>query len=306
MTAPRGVSEAERLRSSAPVLCAVRAGHAPEPALLAAAAIAATWHAPVHVMTAVEPLGTFAAEADLAGMLAQLEAEEATAAGPRVRAQVMAVAGPEALGEHGTWRVDVLQGPAPRAIAERAHAGHARLVVVGLGRHAVADRLFGSETAVRVARMLDRPLLAVAGPMPVPATRAVVATDFSAASDLAARDAVSLLAPGGTLTLVHVSTQLEQAPPLWTTWTAMRENVLPGLFAEQVRRIGAPDGVHVEWTTRVGDIVTELQDVAHRADASLIAAGRHGLNPLERFFVGSVTTALLRRSDRAVLVATLL
>jgi nucleotide-binding universal stress UspA family protein len=147
--------------------------------------------------------------------------------------------------------------------------------------------------------------LAVPGPLLAPVRRVVVATDFSPASDEAARTALSLLDAGGTLTLVHVGTAMEHAPPAWLAWTALRDTVVPGLFAEQLRRLAAPSGVHVEWTSRAGDIVTELQDVATRANADVIAAGRHGVQALERLFLGSVTTALLRRSDRAVLVATL-
>ena len=40
---------------------------------------------------------------------------------------------------------------------------------------------------------------------------------------------------------------------------------------------------------------------AHHAD--LVVAGRHGLNVFERLLVGSQTTALLRASERSVLVA---
>lgn len=296
-----GVDAHDQLLRRAPVLAAVRAGAHAEPALLAAGAVAQHFGVPVHALTVIEPLATFAAEAELAGMLVDAEREQKAVALPQLQDNVREIAGPSALAPGGGWSCEVASGVAPLVIAERAHDQHARMVVMGLGQHALMDRLFGSETAVRTARVLTTPLLAVGRAFAAPARRIVVASDFSPASTDAAREALHLLAPGGTLTLVHVSARLESAPP---AWLAVQERVIPSLFAEQMRAIDAPAGVHVEWTQRSGDAVAELLAVAESADAPLVAVGRHGLKPIERLFVGSTSTALLRRSDRAVLVAT--
>jgi nucleotide-binding universal stress UspA family protein len=303
ITRPMGVEEASETRRHPPILVTERAGDAPEPALVAAVGVARHLSAPVHVLSVVEPIGTFAADAEIAGLLADAERAEMEAAAPQVRSHVEALVGAEALAR-GDWTVHVATGQAPRLIAETARKVHARLVMLGIGRHAAVDRLFGSETAVRTARVTDRTLLAVAGRLQAPIRRAVVATDFSPSSLHAAREARALLEPGGVLTLVHVTARIGQTQPSWRLWTAMTENVIPGLFAEQVRALESTDGIHVEWTLRAGDTVAELLDVATRADANVVAAGRHGLRPMERLFLGSTTTALLRRSERSVLVAT--
>lgn len=295
-----GVEAHDRAVRDAPVIAAVRAGAHPEPALLAAASVADHLGTRGLALSVVEPMATFAAEADLAGLLADAEREQLARTSPALIANVREVAGDAAL-DAGRWATEVVPGIAPSVIAARAHALHARFVVMGLGQHALLDRLFGSETAVRALRQLTRPLLAVPKAFAAPCRRIVVASDFSPASTAAARVALSLLAPGGTVTLVHVSARLEAAPP---AWLAVQERVIPGLFAEQVRAIAAPEGTHVEWTQRAGDAVGEVLDVAARADAPLVAMGRHGLKPIERLFVGSTSTALLRRSERAVLVAT--
>lgn len=293
-----GVDAAEQLAAMAPVLVAVRAQPAPEPALLAAGSLASHLNAPVLALSVVEPLGNFAAEAELSGLLAAAERDQETRARPALDRNVADVAGPEVL-RTGSWRTHVVRGSAPSAIADAAHSAHARMVVMGLGQHALMDRWFGSETTVRTLRVLGRPLLAVGRAVSAPYGRIVVASDFSPASTAAAQCAVRLVAPGGTVTLVHVAARLDVEPP---EWLAAHERVVPGLFAEQLRHIAAPPGVHVEWTQRTGDTVTELLDVATRADAPLVGVGRHGLNAVERLFVGSTSTALLRRSDRAVLV----
>lgn len=295
----RGVEEAAAARAAAPVLAAVRVAGEPEPALLTAGSLALHWGARVEALCVVEPLGVYAAEPELAGALAEAERLQVAAARPRLIAHATEVAGAEALAA-ARWTTAVLQGPAPRTIAEHARDVRARAVVLGLGRHALGDRLFGSETAVRTLRLSGSPLLAVGRAIGLPARRIVAATDFSPAATAAARLACEVLAPGGTLTLVHAVPDLEDSG---ARWLPVRERVLPGLFAEQMRALDVPAGVHVEWTTQVGDGASAVLAVADRADAPLVAAGRHGITPIERLFLGSTTTALLRRSARAVLVA---
>lgn len=285
------------MSSGRPILVAVRAGAEPEPALAAAAALAQHWGAPVEALSVVEPLASFAAGAEVAGLLQDEEQQQLTTVRPRLHAHVTQVAG--AVG--ASWEIRAEVGPAPEVIARRAVLIDARLVVTGLGRHALMDRLFGSETAVRALRLLERPLLAVATAVPVPARHAVVATDFSPASQAAAREALALLAPGGRLTLVHVAASHAPTP---APWQEAAEQVIPRLFAEQVQGLAVPAGVAVDTVARTGEPVAELLAVAAAADASFVAAGRHGLRALERLLLGSTTTALLRRSDRAVLVAT--
>ena len=80
------------------------------------------------------------------------EAERTSAA----RAQMLRI-----VPAHVAWPVIVKTGDPAREIATTAHDLHARLVVVGRGRHSGFDRLLGTESVLRLLQRSDVPVLAV-------------------------------------------------------------------------------------------------------------------------------------------------
>src|SRR4051812_27855358 len=102
------------------------------------------------------------------------------------------------------WSVDVRSGDPATIISDDAEQADARLVVVGLGGHGPAARLFGSETALRLVRMSRTPVLAVAAKFREAPKRILVAMDFSEASIEAARLSLELAAKDATIVLAHV------------------------------------------------------------------------------------------------------
>src|SRR5215207_11601490 len=102
-------------------------------------------------------------------------------------------------------RVDVLHGPPAHEVADVARERDAHAIVVGTGRHGALGRLVYGERAVQIARLADRPVVVVPpSAMAGPVSEAIVAVDFSPASQRAARFAIDMLADDGRLTLVHV------------------------------------------------------------------------------------------------------
>jgi hypothetical protein len=69
-----------------------------------------------------------------------------------------------------------------------------------------------------------------------------------------------------------------------------------------VSALHLPAGIAVRTEVREGKVVPQLIAFAESHHADLVVAGRHGLNPVARFFVGSVTTAIVRGATRSVLV----
>ncbi|HKN66640.1 MAG TPA: universal stress protein, partial [Gemmatimonadaceae bacterium] len=57
--------------------------------------------------------------------------------------------------------VEVLNGEPARVISDVAASRNAQMIVVGIGRHELVDRIFGDETALKVARSSRLPVLAV-------------------------------------------------------------------------------------------------------------------------------------------------
>jgi nucleotide-binding universal stress UspA family protein len=181
----------------------------------------------------------------------------------------------------------------------------ATLIVLGLGRHAVVDRWFGSETALRTMRLAHVPVLAVpAGARTLPKL-AVAAVDFSEFSHDAARTALQILAPGGTLHLVHVFWK-----PIGETawiegqyWPDLQRLRLREQLEALAHRLEQDVGATVEIHSPVGDAARETLRLTESLGADLIAAGSHGAGFFGRILTGSASTHLVRSATRMVLIA---
>lgn len=216
------------------------------------------------------------------------------------------------------WPVTIFYGDPARTIATAARQRDATMIVVGLGKHDRLNRLPGGERALHVLRSADRPVLAVAPDAVALPKTAVAGMDFSAASVRAARAALMTLAEDGLLVLVHVRPLIDLLPlyatkehsresyeSLLEQWRIRADKETAGLFArlrEELRPY-APRGVTIETQTRSGVVLEQLLAVAEETNAHLVAVGTHGPGAIERFFIGSVATEVLRHAGRTVLVA---
>ena len=217
-----------------------------------------------------------------------------------------------------TWPITIFYGDPARTIAQVGHEHDATIIVVGLGKHDRLNRLPGGERALHILRSADRPVLAVAPDAVALPKTAVAGMDFSAASVRAARAALMTLAEDGLLVLVHVRPLIDLLPlyatqehshdsyeTLLENWRIKADKDTAARFArlrDELRQY-APKGVTIETQTRSGVVVEQLREVADATDAHLVAVGTHGPGAIERFFIGSVATEVLRHAGRSVLVA---
>jgi nucleotide-binding universal stress UspA family protein len=196
--------------------------------------------------------------------------------------------------------VEVTEGDPATCVAQFARRTNATLIVAGLGRHRIIDRLFGDETALRLVRVAASPVYAVpSGPAHAPA-RIVVAVDFSETSLRAARLALEVAAPRATIYLVHVAPR-DATLSDWSEYgTSYKENAGNALYKlrEQLR---IPRGIAVQRILLQGDPATELLAFAASVNADLVATGSHGHGFVTRILVGSVTTRILRCATCSVL-----
>jgi len=195
-------------------------------------------------------------------------------------------------------QAELLDGDPARCITQTAHHAGATLIIAGIGRHALADRLFSDETALRLIRMAETPVLAVSDNMRQVPRRIVAAIDFSETSIRATQLAVSLAAPGSTLNLVHIA---PRDIDLFKWADRHKRHVLDELERVQAR-IATPPDMQVQTTLLQGDAATELLGLAKTLDADLIATGTHGHGFIARFLVGSVATRVVRGAACSVLV----
>ena len=211
-----------------------------------------------------------------------------TARRKEVEAQISRVLGREAI-----LSVTVLDGNPAYAISRVAIERHASLIIVGLGRHLIAQRLFSDETALQLARIARVPVLAVPADATTAPRHAVVAIDFSEISTRAAQSAVEAVSDEGRVELVHVM------PPgpedaLAVDAEGPYERWADEQLAAVAKRLVVPEGVAVTRVALRGRPAFALIDYATRVGADLISTGTHGRGFIARALFGSVTTKLLR------------
>ena len=283
--------------ATGPIIIATDGTRQSAGALAVGRAIAAALGAKARVVTAQPPLGLIVPDATLLlgrDALASLTEELRR----RVREQVALVSAGD--GEQLAEPI-VENGEPERVISRLAEAIGAQMVVVGIGRHDVLDRIFGGETALKVAQRSPVPVLAVPEQSRVLPRSAVVAVDFSDQSFAAAQQVARLLPSGGALHLVHV---VPRERLLLDPWLSDRdyERLVQRRFERVRGELSAATGVRIKDVIRSGNVARTLIACAEESGAELIAAGSHGHGFVARLILGSVTTALLRGARCMVLV----
>jgi nucleotide-binding universal stress UspA family protein len=203
-------------------------------------------------------------------------------------------------GEERAHPVLLLDGNPAYTIARVALEQRAALVVVGLGRHDVVDRLFSDETALQLARISRVPVLAVPASTVAAPRHAVVAVDFSELSARAAQAAIEAVGDHGLVELVHIMPYLQP-----DSFTIEIEEPYERWVGEQLAslelQLVVPQGVNVTSTAIRGKPAPQLLAYAARVGADLIATGTHGRGFIVRALLGSVTSQLLRASTCSLL-----
>lgn len=287
---------------------------ASEGALRLATELAERRGASMHVISVLEPLPVYPPGGpypSLASPLAvgapysapgadpELDRERTERLFEQVRAQVREIAG------EGPYRSVAVEIGSPAPTLVRAAGTHgADLIVLGVGEHHLADRWFGTETALRVMNLAHMPVLAVRPEATGLPRRAVIAADFSEFSKDAARATLELLGEGAEAHLVHVTwAPLEEADPrsskAWIeAYTREVQEVQEMLRSE----LAAGGRVEVHGQLLKGSPADALLGYAKQVNADLIAAGSHGYGFFARVLMGSVSTRLVRGAHCSVLV----
>ena len=267
-------------------------------ALDTAAVIAAARNWAVHVVSVLPPMSSYKLE---------LGCEDSPSQVDNLRRQLRDAAIQDAIGtaaERAGWTREVVMGNAPAQIAKVAEKRGADMILLGKTQRGVIDRLVSGETTLQVMRSSSVPVLVVDSGMENPTT-AVAAIDFGPASKRAARLALEMLGKErGTLYLVYVEEPIDLFPGATIAPVAQH---YPGevlvLFRRVLDDLRAPAGIVVETVMLTGTPVPALEEFCERVGADLLAAGTHGLSRVACFFLGSVSTGLVRRSRIPVLIA---
>jgi nucleotide-binding universal stress UspA family protein len=202
-----------------------------------------------------------------------------------------------------TWEVGSEEhvGSPAREILWRAEKWGADMIVVGSQGHSALGRLFLGSVSQRVvtdATCSVRVARAHASEKDSP-VRIIVGIDGSPGSDLALQRVAARSWPEGTE--VRLVTSVD--PLHMYAMSADDKFAFARSFHQAGEQILRRAGLRVESIIKEADIKSLLIEEAERWNADSIFMGARGLNRVERFVLGSVSTAVVARAHCSVEVA---
>ncbi|HEY4131515.1 MAG TPA: universal stress protein [Gemmatimonadaceae bacterium] len=209
----------------------------------------------------------------------------------------------QTVGRSVLFSLDAATGSPARLLAAAARERNSACVLVGIADRDTPERAAGEDEVLQIASIAAVPVIAVPADRDRLPTHALVALDFGDSSRRAAATAMQLLAPNGTLTLMHVEPEADLRAFGHDGLAEIYENGVAALFANLAAEIEEASDASVETILLKGDPVTALPAAIDSAPYDLIACGTQGVSALDRNFAGSVSTALLRASSATVLIA---
>ena len=206
-----------------------------------------------------------------------------------------------ATGGDPAWPIALDSGNAAARISDAAAEADASLIVVGLGGHGVADRLFGSETALRLVRISRSPILAIAPDFRLEPRRILVAMDFSEASMEAARLALDFADEKTTMVLAHCVpwARNEYVPE---KWFRSHEAAIAAELTRVKTWLDPENKFRISHRILYGRVAPTLLAYAGELGADLIVAGSHGRSLLGRILAGETVAKLIRGAACSVLI----
>jgi nucleotide-binding universal stress UspA family protein len=283
----------------APVLVALKPYEGCDAALAVAQWLAGDQRRPLHAITVLEPHDMAAVAAGVPAVPEPYRAEERAAVAELLEARLSRTL----RGRPTKQRVDVLDGPAAPTVTDVARERSAHAIVVGTGQHGALGRLVYGERAVQIARMSEQPVVVVPPTMVAgPVSEAIVAVDFSPASQRAAQFAIGMLADEGRLTLVHVKSAVNLSEESAGWWDDAYERRATDLFRRFAASLRPERGITIATRMLHGEVAPALLALAHELGAGVIACGGRRHSFIERMLLGSVSTELIRRAECTVVV----
>lgn len=275
-----------------PVIVATDGTSQSEPAIAFVRMLSKTMPLDVRVMTVVRELPVGAENVDPV-LLADIEEAVKAEALSRMKDQIGTA--------QSDWRLSVDEGDPARRISAAAAAANARLIAIGLGEHGAAARLFGSETAIRLARVSRTPMLAIAAGATNRPRKILVAMDFSEASIEGARLALDLAAKNATMVLAHC-VPWERREYVPEKVFEAHEEVIANELKRVIGLLEPEKGLRISHRILYGRPARVLLSYAADLNADLLVAGTHGRSLFGRLVAGETVAKLIRGAPCSVLV----
>jgi nucleotide-binding universal stress UspA family protein len=282
-------------KSGRPIIVATDGSPSSDAALCAAQAIA------LHTLLPVQVVAVYAPRPIVVTEVAILDSSESD----EERCELLRSQVQEQFARIGLiydWPIEIPRGDPAATIAQIAEESDASLVVMGLSKHGLLDRLLGEETVLRVLRLGRVPVLAASPSFTRLPLCVLAATDFSPSSARALSLAGSLTHPLGAITLAHVAPDKARDKACAFNDNGVM-NEIHCAFDRLVADAELPRSLTLVRRVWPGDPADVLVATCRKMKPDLVVVGSHGHGFLTRLMIGSVSERLVRDADTSVLIA---
>jgi nucleotide-binding universal stress UspA family protein len=201
------------------------------------------------------------------------------------------------------WPLFLEIGPRAHAIVRCADRVQADLILMGLRRHGMLERVTKRDTTDTLLALTEVPVLAVRPELTQLPKRIAVALDFSRSSIQAAKLARQLIDPRGAIDLIYVDQGEAIAQQGARDSDRFDHGGLGRAFERVINQLEAPFGMSVTAVTCKGsDVPSELIRCCEELHPDLVVVGRQPHSFPERLLRGSVAKGLIRDGRWSMLI----
>ena len=297
-TAARVARAARAATVTGPLLVATDGSSSAEPGFIAAHLLAERLHSEVDVVSVFESGPLFLPPPQILPMPTDFDNAGIERLRARARQQVR-----NQVGDDAPWHVDVLPGQPASTIRDIARDRKASLVITGISRHGIVDRVFGEETAAHIAAITDTPILAVTSPFTRLPRTVIVAIDMDSPLIPDAPAIRELLSEATAVYFVNAKPRLvaSEAYDL-SAWDRLYADAVAEAYDRIKASLDLPAKATQQLVELTGSPASEILDFARFGKADLIIVGQRRQSLLRRRFGTGLPTRLLRSTTCPVLV----
>ena len=282
-----------------PLLVATDGSESADAALVTARLLAHRCGAPVEVVAVTEPVVLHLPTAFPLTPTPDIDVLRMEDVRDRARARLRAM-----VGEDTGWEVETRYGEAAPTIQRVARERKAGLILTGLSRHGVMDRIYGEETNAGIIQLTTAPLLAVARGTDRLPRSVVVAIDVHSAPLQESVVIRTLLSEVATVRFVSVAPAVMEMGRVLPSgpWEPSYTADVQAAYQRMRSSLNLPADATTDLVMLVGNAAQEILRVASDIKADLIVVGQRRRSVLWRWIDKGLATRLLRGSTASLLV----
>ena len=281
-----------------PILVATDGSESADPAFAAARVLAERLRGTVNVVTVFEPTPVYIAAPQIFPVPSNFDDTAMGLLRERARQQALRMTG-----ETAAWPVEVHVGDPAATVLRIARERSASLVITGVSRHGVIDRVLGEETASHIGNLIETPMLAATSAFTRLPRTVLIAIDLDSPRIPGAPVIRELFSEASTVYFVNAQPGVSSVDRAeLSSWELMYCDEIAEAYDRVKRSLALPRKVSQQLMQLTGSRKKGILDFAEYAKVDLIVVGQRRRSLRPRRLGTGLLTQILRATACSVLV----